>query len=350
MKAPTVVETFFDNFPRGGKFLIVTHNHPDPDCISSAAALARISEVLGHAKTTIAYGGMIGRAENSHMVKYLKLKLVPLDQVNISSFDAVALVDTQPKTGNNPLPSSIIPDLVIDHHPITLPSKKVPHLDIRVGYGATASILTEYMYEFGLDVDPMLATALLYAIKSETQDLSRGTYPIDIDCYVKLFPLANKKLLSKIIKSKVTRNYFYYLSKAIDNAEVVGNSVVTRLDEVENADLIPEVADLLLRLEGASWAFSMGVYQEAIYLSIRTTNVQKNAGRLMKLLVKDKGTGGGHMLIAGGRIDVKQSSPWEVHALMDELEANFLKKVQKTGSGRVPLALSEDQRNKLRRS
>lgn len=341
---PTVLEKFFDQFPRGGKFLILTHNHPDPDSISSAAALALVAKVLGHARTTIGYGGMIARAENAHMVKCLKLKLTPIQELKLSDFDAVALVDTQPSTGNNALPSKRIPDLVIDHHSIIAPSRKVPFLDIREQYGATASILTQYLFHFGLDIDQNLATALLYGIKSETQDLAREAYPVDVECYVKLFPLANKKLLSKIIHSRVQREYFHFLNRAIHNAQIVGNSVVTRLDHVENADIVPEVADLMLRYQDISWSICSGIYREAIYISIRTTNNRKDAGNLMKQLLKNKGTGGGHAFIAGGKMDVKGQTPWQIHEVIDELEDKFLKKVQKTVPGRVPLLQNDDEK------
>ena len=137
----SVLERFFDDFPRGGKLLILAHNHPDPDTIASAAALQEIALVLGKAKTTIAYGGVIGRAENAHMVKVLKMHLVPIDKIKISDFDRIAMVDTQPKTGNNSLPAHVVPHLVIDHHPKSKNSANVPFLDIKTEYGATASIL-----------------------------------------------------------------------------------------------------------------------------------------------------------------------------------------------------------------
>ncbi|MEZ4820584.1 MAG: DHH family phosphoesterase [Bdellovibrionota bacterium] len=113
----SVIESFFDDFPQGGNLLIVAHNHPDPDTIASAAALLEIAKILGKAKTTIAYGGVIGRAENANMVKYLKLRLTPIDRVDFKKYDRIAMVDTQPQTGNNDLPAPLVPDLVIDHHP-----------------------------------------------------------------------------------------------------------------------------------------------------------------------------------------------------------------------------------------
>lgn len=344
----TVLEKFFDVFPRKGKFLILTHNHPDPDSISSAAALQEIATVLGGAKTTLAYGGIIGRAENAHMVRYLDLKLKSIERIRVQEYDKIALVDTQPRTGNNDLPSKVVPDLVIDHHPMIKPTRQVPFADVRIEYGATATILSQYLFHFGLEVDKNLATALLYGIKSETQDLGREAYAIDVECYLKLFPVANKRLLAKIVNSRVPQSYFTFLKNAIENAHIAGNVVVTRLSEVENPDMIPEFADLMLRLEGAVWAFCIGAYQDALYLSIRTTNPRKNAGRLMKRLVKGKGSGGGHGLIAGGKIDVPGKEPWQIHELQSKVENDFLRIINKSDCSKIPLTIINGDLNKIK--
>lgn len=341
---PSVLEQFFDDFPRGGKLLILAHNHPDPDTIASAAALMEIASVLGKAKTTIAYGGVIGRAENAHMVKVLKLKLVPIDKIKIADFDRIAMVDTQPQTGNNALPVKMLPDLVIDHHPKSGPTSRVKFVDIRTEYGATASILSEYLFQFDLPINKNLATALVYGIKSETQDLGRETYQVDVDVYHRLFQLANKKLLAKIINAHVPRSYFDYLMQAIQRAKLIDDCcIVSRLRELPTPDLIPEIADLFMKMEGATWALCMGQYQEAIFLSIRTTNTRKDAGKIMKAIVRNQGTGGGHMLIAGGRIPVPGKEQWEIHDIKDQIEEKFLKLIGKQDDTQHPLVVPEKQ-------
>ena len=337
-----VLEQFFDDFPKGGKLLILAHNHPDPDTIASAAALQEIATVLGKAKTTIAYGGVIGRAENARMVEVLKLKLVPIDKIKISDFDRVAMVDTQPKTGNNALPAKIIPHLVIDHHPASKTIKNVDFAIINTEYGATASILAECLFQFDLPISKNLATALVYAIKSETRDLGRETYPIDIDNYHRLFPLANKKLLSKIVHAHVPRSYFHYLMQAIQNANVVDNCIVSILKDVEAPDLIPEIADIFMRMEGISWSLCMGQYEESIFLSIRTTNPTKDAGKIMKKLVRNLGTGGGHMMIAGGKIAVPEKEQWEIHEIKKNIEEKFLKLIGKENDSSSPLVAPQE--------
>lgn len=333
----TILERFFEGFEREESFLILTHDHPDPDSIASAAALNYIAKVLATAKTTIAYGGMIGRSENAHMVKYLHLKLRPIDRIRFSDYSKIALVDTQPRTGNNALPKSRVADLVIDHHPMIKPTRRVPFADIRTEYGATATILAEYLFHFDLPIDRNLATALLYAIKSETQDLGREAGNADSDCYLKLFPIANKRLLAKIVNSRVRRTYYQWLKEALESAHIVGNAIVTQLAEVDTPDIIPEIADLLLRMQGAVWTFCIGAHDGAIYLSIRTTNLHKNAGALMKRLVRGKGTGGGHGQIAGGKILVKDLEPWQIHELQLEVEQDFLRLIRREDKAKVPL-------------
>lgn len=340
----TVLERFFDDFPRGGKLLILAHNHPDPDTMASAAALQEIASVLGKAKTTIAYGGVIGRAENANMVKVLKLKLVPIDKIKFSDYDRVAMVDTQPRTGNNALPIKIVPDLVIDHHPKSKGVANVKFVDIRTEYGATASILSEYLFHFDLPINKNLATALVYGIKSETQDLGRETYQVDVDVYHRLFQLANKKLLSKIINAHVPRSYFKHIMGAIQHAKLVdGCCIISRLRELPTPDLIPEIADIFMKMEGATWALCMGQYEGAIFLSIRTTNPRKDAGKIMKTITRNLGTGGGHMMIAGGRIPVPGKEQWEIHEIKDEVEQKFLKLIGKENDSQEQLVLSEEK-------
>ncbi|MEZ4820583.1 MAG: hypothetical protein R3A45_12155 [Bdellovibrionota bacterium] len=63
------------------------------------------------------------------------------------------------------------------------------------------------MFQFDLPIGKNLATALLYAIKSETQDLGRETLMLMSIVISQLF-LWPTKLLSKIIHAQVPRSYF----------------------------------------------------------------------------------------------------------------------------------------------
>src|SRR4051794_38119520 len=143
---------------RPPKALVLTHDNPDPDSIAAALGLRRLLEADGF-EVTLALGGIIGRAENRAMVRELRIPLVPLERLDLSTFDAVGLVDTQPQTGNNSLPDDRKPDIVIDHHPPREASNGVLWRDIRSEVGATATIVYEYLKLAGLSLDSTLATA-----------------------------------------------------------------------------------------------------------------------------------------------------------------------------------------------
>ncbi|HSJ53993.1 MAG TPA: hypothetical protein VLC52_09625, partial [Anaerolineae bacterium] len=53
------------------RLLILPHNDPDPDAIASALALGYLLAERAGLEITIAYRGIIGRAENKALMRYL---------------------------------------------------------------------------------------------------------------------------------------------------------------------------------------------------------------------------------------------------------------------------------------
>ena len=156
-----------------GRWLVLMHDNPDPDAIAAAAALSLLlREGFGHS-VTAAYGGLIGRAENREMVRALGIRMSHVRHLKWSNYRRFALVDTQPRTGNNQLPQRIVPDLVFDHHPARRASAQARFVDIRPEYGATATLMAEYLAAADVPISRKLSTALIYAIRTETQDFRR---------------------------------------------------------------------------------------------------------------------------------------------------------------------------------
>src|SRR6516162_7167612 len=81
------------------RILILMHDNPDPDAIASALGLQYLLEHLSGKPSTIAFSGIVGRAENRAMLKHLGIKLCSLSRISLEDFPCVALVDTQPGTG-----------------------------------------------------------------------------------------------------------------------------------------------------------------------------------------------------------------------------------------------------------
>lgn len=285
-----------------GRVLIVTHDNPDPDSIAAAVALRHLLLVKTGQDAVITYGGVIGRSENRSMVELLEITLVPISELDIEQFAIVCMVDTQPNTGNNSYPADRPVHLVIDHHAPKVDLSEVYWVDIRTHYGASATILYEYLCHQQVSINTKLATSLFYAIKSETQDLGREWSKADREAYLKLLPLSNNRILFDIIHPQVPRDYFSAFRTAIENALVYDSVLVFNLRQINNPDLVAELADFLLRQQGVRIVLGMGWYQGTQILSMRTLDYDAKLGLVIQQMVEGVGTAGGHGMVAGGQI------------------------------------------------
>jgi nanoRNase/pAp phosphatase (c-di-AMP/oligoRNAs hydrolase) len=329
-----------------GRWLVLTHDNPDPDALASAALLARLLRFVFKHRVTTAYGGLIGRAENREMVKSLGLSFSHVRHLSFKNYSHFALVDTQPRTGNNQLPEAIEPDVVIDHHPLRKATQATPFFDVRPQYGATVSILAEYLLASAIPPGPETATTLVYAIRSETQEFGREASGPDKALYDAFFPQANKRLLSKIQHATLPLDYFRILHQALESLETVSTLIVSHLGAVDQPDIVPEIADLLLRMEHKTWSLCTGVYNDRVYLSIRTTNPRADAGRLMRRLVGRRGKGGGHGTLAGGWVPLDKAPGGDPRAVQRRLAARLARALKKNPEKLLPIDLQAAARPK----
>lgn len=323
------------------RLVVMTHDNPDPDSVSSALTLAYIVKARFKVPAVVRYGGIVGRAENRAMIRVLKLRVKQLSDSDLKRGTDFAFVDMQPKTGNSSFKCTKKPVIIIDHHSLRK-TTRADYLDIRTEYGATATILTEYLLASGLEIPTQLATALSYGISSETQDLGREARETDIQAYLALFPLSNKKLLASIEHPKLPRDYFITLNRALHQSRIYKNAIATSLGEVENPDFIPFIADFMLRGERLSWSICVGRFQNRIIVSIRTTNIHGHAGRFLRQLIGKRGTAGGHGMIAGGQVTCGTMEHDRCTDIEEDLIKNFLKKLgHKDVSEMTPLLVTE---------
>ncbi len=287
--------------------LIVMQDNPDPDAIAASTALKELANKKADISCQLAYGGTIGRAENHELVHYLGFNFHPFSDISPENFDLIALVDSQPETGNNPLPPNIAPDIVIDHHPFRSPSRDIAFTDIRQHYGATSTILWEYLSAAGITPETPIATALLYGIRSDTQDLGRESTRADIDAMEALYPLANKRMLSQIQQGRVPSAYYQMLTTALANTKIYEHCLICNIAKVDNPDMIGEVADILLRHEQVDWVMCFGRHEKRLLLSLRTQDRTLSAGKVVRDIVQKIGTGGGHASMAGGQIQLSSA-------------------------------------------
>jgi nanoRNase/pAp phosphatase (c-di-AMP/oligoRNAs hydrolase) len=282
--------------------LIVTHDHPDPDALAAAYALRHLILMKTGQEAVIAFEGAIGRSENRAMVRELEIETVALGTLDPFEFAVVCLVDAQPGTGNTSLPANCPIDLVIDHHPLREATSSSRWIDVRPSYGASATILFEYLQAHALIIATKLATILFYAITSETQGLGREWAPADRDAYRSLLPLCNNRILYRITHPSLPQGYFSRVNIALESARIFGDVLVFNLEQVDHPEIVAEMADILLRAEGVELVLGMGEFEGEGILSLRTSDLSVNAGTLIQQVTAGFGSSGGHGLIAGGQI------------------------------------------------
>jgi len=319
--------------------LIVMQNSPDPDAIAAAAGLREIANDRHGIACSVAHAGTIGRAENQELLRYLGLKARSLGELEHERFDRIGMVDAQPGAGNVTFDPTVRLDVVIDHHPIRRETRSARFTDVRSRYGATSTILYEYLHEAGIELPVPLATAMVYGIRSDTQDLGRESTRADIDAYLDLYPLANLRALGRIVSAPLPRTYFSNLKQAIGNAMIHGSCVVSFLGRLDSPEMVAEAADLLLRVEGMRWSMCIGLIDGWLHLSLRTFDREADAGKVARHLGGRRGFGGGHQSLAAAQIPLPPGAgpgP-EVRRLVRSLVRRFIKMTGNPGDPPEPL-------------
>jgi len=301
------------------------HNNPDPDTIASAAALKYIFAQRLRRKAVIGYDGTIGRAENRQLVRRLKIDMVRTKDLNFNDFSVIALVDSQPHTGNNAIPRKILPHIVIDHHPMRKDTTRCAFYDVRPIYGSSSTILTEYLRELDLAIDRKLATALYYGLKTDTNSLSRSFMKADLAAFNYLFPRIAPRTLAGIENPSVPKSYYLKFADAIAHSVQYGDVMISYMGTLNTPDVTAEMADFLLRMENIRWTLCMGEFKDYLLLSVRTSRRGLTAGKIALRVLKGLGTGGGHEKAAGGKIGLKGLKPEERAQVAQKVTDRFLK-------------------------
>lgn len=300
MKKSAALANLRDAIGSDKRVLILPHNDPDPDAIASAVALKFLLDRRWGVTADIRYNGIIGRAENQALVAYLGGELEPMQMQPVAS--PAILVDTQPGAGNNPLPEGAPVAAVIDHHPLLAQTAHAGFADVRPDVGASSTILTEYLLAADLTPPTTLATGLFYGIKSDTMALGRNVAESDVEAYVYLQALTDPDALIEIEQAQVPPAYFQSINTALEAARVYKDILIADVGVMAYPDLVAELADWLLRLQGVDWVVCMGVYRNSLRVAVRTRHHDGGAGQMARAIVAQDGIAGGHGTMAGGQV------------------------------------------------
>lgn len=268
--------------------------HADPDAMSSALALKRI--FWRKAKNIrICRINAIKRTDNLAMIKLLNLKIPYINRINTSAITKWAVVDSQPHHHSRFAKFKF--DIIIDHHP-PAPNVEAPFIDIRENFGATASMLTEYLRAASIKPSARLATALFYGIKTDTDNFARASTASDIMAFKYLYPFVNLNIIKKIEFSEINKSNLADFQTALNNLKFIGNTIYIHMGTVDDPDSLVIIADFFLKMAEATWSFVSGIYGQKVIIIIRNAGFRRHAGKLAQKLFGTIGSAGGHKTAA----------------------------------------------------
>jgi len=296
------VRQFYNQFTSDDRVLILIN--ADPDAIASAMAVKRLLWRKVN-NITISNINVIDRPDNCAMVELLGVNLTHIKDLDETRFNRFVMVDSQPS--HSVLFEKFRIDVVIDHHPNT--SSKIPFQDIRPKYGATASIMTEYLRAARIKPATKLSTALLLGIKNDTSNFEQQTRVEDVRAFQYLFRNANKHLVRKIEQSEIRPDYLKFFKKALENRRVRKGRVFVFLGPVPNPDVCVLIADFFQKISSIKWSIVAGYHQKKLIIIFRSDGLRTNAGKIAEQGFSGFGSAGGHKAMARAEIDLAVLRP-----------------------------------------
>ena len=280
---------------------ILVHPDPDPDALASALAVRAILRREPDNTPIVTLGDMT-RPENRRMAELLGMRVTVVTEDELRNLDRCIAVDHQPTWLVENRSENVA---VIDHHP-TDHHYRYAFEDLRPTYGATATMLTEYIRaEDERRIDERLATALLYGIKTDTDSLTRGCSPADVGAFAFLLARSDDSLLRKLERPSYKPESARAYGEALARLGVEGDVATAFLGKIDEDDthVLVDVADFCMGLQEITWAAAAAVTGDQVTFTLRYLGGgESGAGDLAKIIAGSEGSGGGHVTMARARV------------------------------------------------
>ncbi|WP_238882445.1 bifunctional oligoribonuclease/PAP phosphatase NrnA [Clostridium sp. YIM B02551] len=304
---------------------IQTHNNPDPDAIASSFALKKLLKSKG-IEATFYCTGEIERYSTKKMIELLNINIEYINTIDNLNKDMVIIVVDAQKNNKNVSDISCEKVACIDHHPIFVEEKYIFE-DIRDEYGACSSIIAEYYFENNVEMDINVATALLYGIKMDTLDLSRGASEKDIEYYCFLYKKANINILNKILRNNLEIKEIAAYSNAIESIRVFEGIGFADAGANCTDSLLACISDFMLSIKEIDFAVVYSKREKDYKFSIRNEMDELDAGKIVNNALSGIGNGGGHKEMAGGLISLDKTKDIVI-STEDAIINKFLKSIK----------------------
>ena len=163
---------------------------------------------------------------------------------------------------------------MIDHHRYEHERVLIPFRDCRPEAVASASIVASYLREQNIEPGPKLATAMWYAMRTETRGEEFRYSLLDRSILLWLTERAEPPLLAEIESAPLGAEYYGDLVLAIQNTFVYGQTALCLLPRAAGAEIVGEVADLLIRYRPVHRVLCGAVVGKDLFVSVRPIQIR----------------------------------------------------------------------------
>ena len=310
----------------GDHVYIQTHNFPDPDAISSAYGLQVLLKKRG-VSSTICYQGKIDKFSTKKLIEKLNIEIKPLSEIGeLTSKDEIILVDSQKGNANvEETGGKII--ACVDHHP-SFGYASYRFCDIRPRVGACASMVAAYFVSNEVKIDRDVATALMFGIKVDTANLSRGVSNLDLNMFYSLYHMCDMELINSLETSTLQFGDLSAYANAIKSIKVYDNISFANTGNHCPEPLIASISDFMLLIAGVNLCVVYSIKVDGIKISVRSDAGSFDAGQLTFGALDGLARGGGHPSMAGGFVPFNEEHG-KVDEMIEQIENRFIDTVIK---------------------
>jgi nanoRNase/pAp phosphatase (c-di-AMP/oligoRNAs hydrolase) len=280
---------------------IQTHNFPDPDALGSAYGLSRLLEHF-HVRSTLCYDGKIDALSTKRILQEFQIEIYSKNQLTeMTAESPIILVDSQKAAGNV---TDLIGDEIacIDHHPTLIPIDYL-YKDVRMT-GSCCTLIAEYFQTLQIIPDAQTATALLYGLKMDTNQFTRGVTELDIQMYAFLNPYIDENVLRTVSSNTLEFSDLSAFGAVFQTIQVFEKVGIAHIPFSCPDALIAMTSDFILSLNEVEFVIVYAKRDTDWKFSVRSENEKMDAGEIIHEALLGIGNGGGHACMAGGIIPI----------------------------------------------
>src|SRR3954471_2666481 len=146
------------------------------------------------------------------------------------------MLDVQPLMRSSPLPLNVQPTAVIDHHRSGGKRPHCPFCDVRPDVGATGSIIFSYFMELEVDITPVLAATLLFAIETDLAGAAGQPGELDNMALSSLTLMADTHMLYKMRYVDLPQSSYIAHAEGLSNAVYYDSAIVSHLEDIDSLE------------------------------------------------------------------------------------------------------------------